>query len=107
MARRVALIVLVGICDLALFGKMMWGQGGIIEYRELKREYSRIQTRIAELDAENMALSREIRLLQTDNKYTEKMVRQKLRYLRDNEIVYLFPDTTGAQSGAISNDGKN
>ncbi len=107
MARRVALIVLVGICDLALFGKMMWGHGGIIEYRELKREYSRIQTRIAELDAENMALSREIRLLQTDNKYTEKMVRQKLRYLRDNEIVYLFPDTTGAQSGAISNDGKN
>lgn len=107
MAMRVALIALVGICDLALFGKMMWGQGGIIEYRELKREYSQIQTRIAELDAENMALSREIRLLQTDNKYTEKMVRQKLRYLRDNEIVYLFPDTTGAQSGAISNDGKN
>ena len=107
MAFRVGLILLLGVCDLALFGKMMWGQGGIVEYRELKREYSRIREHVAGLDAENMALSREIRLLQTDSKYTEKMVRQKLRYLRDNEIVYLFPETGGAQSGDVSDDGKN
>lgn len=107
MTLRVGLIVLLGICDLALFGKMMWGHGGIIEYCELKREYGQIRAHVDSLDAENMALSREIRLLQTDNKYTEKMVRQKLRYLRDNEIVYLFPEKNGAQNGDVSDDSKN
>lgn len=105
MGWRVALLLLVGLCDLALFGRMMWGHGGIIEYRDLKQEYARIQGQIAELDARNMTLSREIRLLRTDRKYAEKMVRQKLRYLRDNEIVYLFPDN--ADNGETANDGKN
>lgn len=105
MAWRVMLISILGICDAALFAKMVWGPGGIVEYRQLKGQYVSLKERISHLDAENMALSREIRLLQTDNQYVEKMVRQKLRYLRDNEIVYLFP--AKAQNGAITNDSKN
>lgn len=100
------LLVGVGFFDIALFGKMVWGPGGIVEYRDLKRQYTALQNEIAELDAKNMALSRDIRLLQTDNKYVEKMVRQKLRYLRDNEIVYLFP-AAESQNGANPNDSKN
>lgn len=107
MAARAALILFLAFCDIALFGRMMWGQGGIIEYRQLKRQYSQIRSDIANLDADNMALSREIRLLQGDNQYMEKMVRQKLRYLRDNEIVYLFPDANGVKSGESANDSEN
>ncbi len=103
---RVLILVAVAFFDVALFGKAVWGPGGIVEYRELKRQYNALQEQIGQLDAGNMALSREIRLLQTDNKYVEKMVRQKLRYLRDNETVYLFP-ADKSQNGAASHDSKN
>lgn len=107
MAWRVLLILALGVCDLALFGKMLWGQGGVMEYRDLKGQYASLKEKISDLDRQNMALSREIRLLQSDNQYVEKMVRQKLRYLRDNEIVYLFPASHSAQNGAMPNDSKN
>lgn len=107
MAWRVALLLLLGICDLALFGKMVWGIGGIMDYRNLKDQYGALKEHINELDSQNLALSRDIRLLQSDNQYVEKMVRQKLRYLRDNEVVYLFPDIGDSKTGATQNDGKN
>lgn len=105
MTLKVLLILLLGVCDIALLGKMVWGPGGVIEYRELKQRYADLKEQIAQLDMGNKALSRDIRLLQSDNQYVEKMIRQKLRYLRDNEIVYLFPGKNG--EGAISDDSKN
>lgn len=105
MITRILVLIFLGVLDLALFGKMVWGPSGIAEYRSLKNQYASLQAKIAALDSENMALSREIRLLQSDDKYVEKMVREKLRYLRDNEIVYLFPSK--AETGVASNDGKN
>ena len=39
---------------------------------------------------ERAALSREIRLLKTDPAYVEKVIRQRLNYVRKNEILYLF-----------------
>lgn len=104
---RVLVLVALGVIDMALFGKMVWGPGGIVEYHELKKEYSGLQAHIAELDAKNRNLSRDIRLLQSDNQYVEKMVREKLRYLRDNEVVYIFPNETDAQNGAKAHDSKN
>lgn len=104
---RVLILVVVGCLDIALFGKMVWGPGGIKEYRELQNQYSSLQQRIADLDAENRALSMDIRLLQSDDKYVEKMVRQKLRYLRDNEVVYIFPQSSGRDTEKVSHDSKN
>lgn len=102
MGWRVLLILALGVCDAALFGKMVWGPGGMVEYRELKQQYAALKEKISDLDSQNLALSRDIRLLQTDSQYVEKMVRQKLRYLRDNEIVYLFPGKKDAENGAMT-----
>lgn len=107
MLWRVIILVAAGLLDVALFGKMIWGPGGVVEYGELKRQYSDLRQHIAKLDDQNLALSRDIRLLQSDNQYMEKMVRQKLRYLRDNEVVYLFPVQAESQNGALSHDSKN
>ena len=75
---------------------------GLVDYSDLRSEYAEIQRQDAALDAENLSLSREIRLLQTDQKYVEKMIRQRLHYLRDNEILYLFD--AAPKSGASSHD---
>lgn len=107
MLWRVVILLVAGLLDIALFGKMLWGPGGVVEYGELKRQYSDLRQHIEDLDARNLALSRDIRLLQSDNLYMEKMVRQKLRYLRDNEVVYLFPAQSETQNGAMAHDSKN
>lgn len=87
---KVSILLALGVVNLALMGKIIWGPTGLMEYKALKERHAALQERVASLDAENMALSRDIRLIQTDPQYVEKMVRQKLHYLRDNEIVYIF-----------------
>lgn len=104
---RTALIIILGIVNIGLLGKVIWGSTGIMEYRSLKAQLSSLRERVNTLDAENLALSREIRLLQSDEKYMEKMIRQRLRYMRDNEIVYVFTSGAGKQAGVRQNDGKN
>lgn len=101
---KVTIIVALGVLNVALFGRMLWGPTGIMEYRALKQQHGSLKAEIARLDAENMILSRDIRLMQSDPLYVEKMVRQRLHYLRDNEIVYLFAPQTGNGAG---DDGKN
>ncbi|WP_298032166.1 septum formation initiator family protein [uncultured Desulfovibrio sp.] len=90
-----------------LFTRMVWGPTGLVEYRELKQQYAALQEQITGLDAENLALSREIRLLQSDSQYVEKMIRQSLHYMRDNDVLYLFGNSAKTGSGAANNDGKN
>lgn len=104
---RVAILLILGVINLALFSRMIWGPTGIMEYRDLKNRYASLRESIARLDAENLALSKDIRLLQSDGQYMEKMIRQKLHYVRDNEIVYLFTSPEDGRGGAASNDGKN
>ena len=45
---------------------------------------------LAALNEQRASLSREIRLLKTDPDYVEKVIRQRLNYVRKNEILYLF-----------------
>lgn len=89
-----------------LFARMVWGPTGLLEYYALKEQYQVLQNQIADLDSKNLELSNEIRLLQTDNKYVEQVVRQQLHYIRNNELLYLF-DGALQQAGANGNVGKN
>ncbi|MGE9986519.1 FtsB family cell division protein [Desulfovibrio sp. SGI.169] len=101
---RVFILVVLGLINVVLFCRMVWGPTGLVEYRELKQQYAALQEQIAVLDAENLALSREIRLLQSDKQYVEKMIRQRLHYVRDNEVLYLFGSSAKTGAGATNND---
>ena len=104
--KKAIFIAILGILDVAIFCKMLWGDTGLIEVQTLKDQYKILKLSVQKLDQENQGLSREIRLMQSDNAYAEKMIRQKLHYLRDNEIVYLFSDES-VSKGANSNERKN
>lgn len=95
----------MGIVNLCLLSRVIWGPTGIVEYRVLKGQLADLRASISNLDAENRALSKDIRLLQSDSQYVEKYVRQRLHYLRDNEVVYIF--TEPGHSGGKPNDRKN
>ncbi len=80
-----------------------WGQSAA----DLKEEHAEATRQMSKVDTKNLVLSREIRLLRTDDKYVEKMVRQRLHYLRGNEILYLFGDAASITPGVSLNDRKN
>ena len=93
MLGRIILLSLIGIINLAICYFMIWGQNGLLALNELKQQDRELQELKADLDAKNLQLSHEIRLLKTDKSFQEKMIRQKLRYVRNNELVYIFDDT--------------
>ncbi len=99
MGVRVLLLCVFFALNCLLGYKAVWGGAGLLEYRELQRQQREAEAECARLDNENKALSREIRLLQSDHAYIEKMVRERLHYLHDNEILYLFGDTSDPTAG--------
>lgn len=90
----------------ALLFRLVWGPQSLVSYQELAAQHAALLKEIEGFDTVNAGLSREIRLLQSDEKYVEKMIRQRLNFVRNNEILYLFTDRQDA-AGAPPDDGKN
>ena len=97
---RVTILLILGVFNLVLFSRMIWGPTGLVEYRDLKRQHAALVAEINSLDGQNKALSKDIRLLQSDGQYVEKMIRQRLHYMRDNEVLYLFGSSAHPRSPA-------
>ncbi len=95
--------------NVVLLYRLVWSDQGMVAYKTLKQQSTAMEARLKDLDTRNLALSREIRLLQADGKYVEKMIRKRLNFVKDNEILYIFPETQAeaATPGAGSDEGKN
>ena len=105
---KVFLITTLGVLNVVLFYRMVWSPYGLLVYHQLRQEHAQLETQVQELDKHNLALSREIRLLRNDDSYVEKMIRQRLHYVKDNEILYLFNDAqSSSKAGATVDEGKN
>ena len=105
---KVFLITTLGVLNVVLFYRMVWSPYGILVYNQLRQEHAQLELQVRELDEQNLALSREIRLLRSDDNYVEKMIRQRLHYVKDNEILYLFSDAqSSSKAGATADEGKN
>lgn len=83
-------LALVIFINVALAGRIIWGEQSIYSWRVLKSKEAELSQELSTLDAQRSSLSREIRLLKTDPAYVEKVIRQRLNYVRKNEILYLF-----------------
>lgn len=104
--------LLIGISvalNVVLLYRLVWSDQGIVAYKMLKQQGADMEARLKDLDARNLVLSREIRLLQADEKYVEKMIRKRLNFVKANEILYIFPETQAeaATPGAGFDEGKN
>ena len=106
--RQLLLIFLI-VINAALAYKLIWSDTqGILAYKAMKEHVAVLETRVKELDEKNVMLSREIRLLQSNDKYLEKIIRKRLNFIKDNEILYIFPDTKDtARTGARTDETKN
>lgn len=105
-ALKVFILILAIIVNVVLASRLLWGPQSLVSYRELASQYAELLKERDGFDVVNAGLSREIRLLQSDEKYVEKMIRQRLNFVRSNEILYLFTEDANAR-GALPHDGKN
>ena len=105
---KVFLITALGVLNVVLFYRMVWSPHGLLVYHKLRQEHAQLEAQVQELDKHNLALSHEIRLLRSDDNYVEKMIRRRLHYVKDNEILYLFHDAQSpSKAGATADEGKN
>ena len=102
---KMVILLIALIVNAILFSRLVWGPQSLVSYRELASQHAELVRERDRFDAVNAGLSREIRLLQSDEKYVEK-IRQRLNFVRDNEILYLFTEDAPTR-GAVPHDGKN
>jgi|GEM_PF-246137 len=96
------------LVNVTLGVRLFWGPQSLANYHHLKEQQAALTARLNEQDTVNAALSREIRLLQNDDRYIEKMIRQRLNYVKEKEILYLFtPNADANSTGATQDAGKN
>jgi cell division protein FtsB len=73
------------------FGWLTWfGNRGNRALSRVEDEIVATREHIQELEAENQRLTRRIRLLQSDSRYQELMVRRELKLIREDEIIFVF-----------------
>ena len=87
---KLIFLVLAVLLNAVLLSRLLWGSGSIYAWHALKEKQSELTQELASLNERRTSLSREIRLLKTDPDYVEKVIRQRLNYVRENEILYLF-----------------
>ncbi len=92
-------LTVLGIClcfNLFAAATLLFGDQSIGHWQKVKADSAEFDHKINELDKKNSVLSEEIRLLQSDEAYLEKVIRQQLKYVKNTEILYVFEQKQAA-----------
>ena len=103
MWQRVLLAISL-ILNVFLALRMGLGDQGLAGYRELDKQHAELEAKLQELDEKNVLLTQEIRLLENDERYVERIIRSRLHYIRDNEVLYLFPESASPTNRGAGSD---
>jgi len=82
-------IILLGLMG-AIVGFTLFGENGLTRLRELRRQRDELLLEIRTLKEYNSELAREVKLLQHDDRYLERIAREELGLTGPNEIVFRF-----------------
>jgi cell division protein FtsB len=82
----------VAVLTVWLFAHVMFGDNGMVIYRQKKTEYQTLQKEIDGLQKENDRYTQQVKSLQAPDPNTiEKEAREQLHYTRPGEWVYIAP----------------
>jgi len=91
LRRRLATAA-VAVVTVWLFAHVMFGDNGMVVYRQKKAEYQSLQKQIDDLQRENDRYNEQVKSLQApDPNAIEKEAREQLHYARPGELVYVSP----------------
>lgn len=95
------MLTVLALANAGLVYALLWSDTGLLAYNELKRRHAELTSRLEELDEQSVELSSEIRLLKSDRKYIEKKIREQMNFLRQDEILYIFPaESVSGEAGS-------
>ena len=92
MHGRILLVALLLFINLFLLFRLIWSDQGVFSYLELRNRYAVLQEKIDAVDKQSLDLSQEIRRLKSDKAYQEKVVRERMNFVKKDEVLYIFPD---------------
>ncbi|MEF2231000.1 MAG: septum formation initiator family protein [Pseudodesulfovibrio sp.] len=98
MHGRILLVALLLFINLFLLFRLIWSDQGVFSYLELRNRYAVLQEKIDAVDKQSLDLSQEIRRLKSDKAYQEKVVRERMNFVKKDEILYIFPDAKAKSS---------
>ena len=100
LRRRLATTA-VAVLTVWLFAHVMFGDNGMVVYRQKKAEFQSLQKEIDDLQQENDRYTQQVKSLQTPDPNTiEKEAREQLHYARPGEVVYVSPPPAHPQAPA-------
>ena len=83
------IIVGAGLAVLALCAvSAVFGRGGVVNLQRLQAEQVRAETQVFTLAQQNTRLREHLRKLESDDAYLEKLVRERLGWIKPGELVY-------------------
>lgn len=80
------------LMNITLCYSMFLGDRSLFVWKDLQEKHASLTQELNLINAQKSDLSQQIRLLQTDPDYVETIIRQRLNYVKENEILYIFGD---------------
>ncbi|MBG0789235.1 MAG: septum formation initiator family protein [Desulfovibrionaceae bacterium] len=107
MRGRLIFVALLLIINLLLLFRLVWSEQGVFAYLELKERYDVLRQKVEDVDARSLDLSQEIRKLKSDRGYQEKVVRERMNFVKKDELLYIFPDENAKPGGEGTDEREN
>ncbi|HET7206721.1 MAG TPA: septum formation initiator family protein [Terriglobales bacterium] len=89
-----------------VFLHVMFGDNGMVVYRQKRSELQELQQQVRSLQQENEHYSDQIKALKSDPREIEKEAREQLHYARPGEVVYVAPPPASPNK-PVTNSAKN
>lgn len=80
------------LLNLFLFFRLIWSDQGILAYMDLRGRHEALATEFRAAEKRSQDLSREITRLKSDPDHQQDMIRERMNFVKDGEILYVFPD---------------
>ncbi len=106
MLRRRFLLGLLVFINVILILRLGFSEQGYFGYRELDQKVQELELKIKNADNRTLELSREIRRLKSDKAYQEKIIRNRMNYVKKNELLYIFPESGELKPQGETTDAK-
>jgi cell division protein FtsB len=90
LRRRIATVAVV-VITAALFVHVMFGDNGMVVYKQKRAEYEKLKRQLDQTQQENDRYTQQIQGLKGDQKAIEKEAREQMGYAKPGEYVYVAP----------------
>jgi cell division protein FtsB len=84
------LVAVLMLLNVLLFQSLFFSPQGVMGFRNQCAQVEELETKVNNLKEENQKLFRKIQAFKNSPRAQEKMVREELGWLRDNELVIEF-----------------